>query len=66
MHNLRGEVVEIELALGDTRGHKLVNLLTQDHSEANARGRHRIILEPYGYHWYRMGGLGYLLDRTSY
>jgi len=66
IHNFRGEVVEIELALGDTRGHKLVNLLTQDHSEANARGRHRIILEPYGYHWYRMGGLGYLLDRTSY
>jgi maltose alpha-D-glucosyltransferase/alpha-amylase len=66
VHNFRGEVVEIELALGDSRGRRLVNLLTQDHSDADTRGRHRIILEPYGYHWYRMGGLGYLLDRTDY
>ena len=25
--------------------------------------RHRVVLEPYGYHWYRMGGLGYLHER---
>jgi maltose alpha-D-glucosyltransferase/alpha-amylase len=57
--------VQIELALDRRRGSKLVNLLTGDHSEANRRGRHRIVMEPYGYHWYRMGGLGYLLDRTD-
>jgi maltose alpha-D-glucosyltransferase/alpha-amylase len=57
--------VQIELALDRRRGSKLVNLLTGDHSEANGRGRHRIVMEPYGYHWYRMGGLGYLLDRTD-
>jgi maltose alpha-D-glucosyltransferase / alpha-amylase len=66
VHNFSGETVEIVLALGDTRGHRLANLLTQDHSDADARGRHRIVLAPYGYHWYRMGGLGYLLDRSSY
>jgi hypothetical protein len=27
--------------------------------------RHDIILEPYGYRWYRVGGLDYLLKRTE-
>jgi maltose alpha-D-glucosyltransferase/alpha-amylase len=66
LHNLRDAAVQIELRLPGERGNKLANLLTNDHSQADARGRHRIILEPYGYHWYRMGGLGYLLDRTEF
>jgi len=65
LHNLRDEAVEIELGVGREGGQKLVNLLTGDHSDADGRGRHRIVMEPYGYHWYRMGGLGYLLDRTD-
>ena len=66
IHNLTGESLEIDLRLGDQRGRKLVNLLTQDHSEADKRGHHHIVMEPYGYHWYRAGGLGYLLDRVDY
>jgi maltose alpha-D-glucosyltransferase/alpha-amylase len=66
MHNFRGEVVEVTLKLGDELGHRLVNLLADEHSEADARGRHQIILGPYGYRWFRMGGLGYLLDRSNY
>ena len=65
VHNLRGEPAEIQLRVGDERGRQLTNLLTQDHSQANGRGVHRIIMEPWGYHWYRAGGLGYLLDRTA-
>jgi hypothetical protein len=26
-------------------------------------GRHRLVMEGYGYRWYRVGGLDYLLDR---
>jgi maltose alpha-D-glucosyltransferase/alpha-amylase len=66
VHNFRDECVQIELSLDRDRGKKLTNLLTGDHSDADARGRHRIVMEPWGYHWYRMGGLGYLLDRTNY
>ena len=66
VHNLGGDTREVTLHLGDLAGRKLINLLTQDHSDADGRGRHHIILEPYGYRWYRIGGLGYLLDRTSY
>lgn len=65
IHNLRDEALQVKLSLDRDRGKKLVNLLTGDHSEADGRGRHRIAMEPYGYHWYRMGGLGYLLDRTN-
>jgi maltose alpha-D-glucosyltransferase/alpha-amylase len=66
VHNTASEVIEIELHLGDAAGRKLVNLLARDHSDADHRGRHHIIMEPYGYRWYRVGGLGYLLDRTDY
>src|SRR5438128_8024738 len=31
--------------------------LAEDHSRADSRGRHHILLEPYGYRWYRVGGL---------
>ncbi|HEX5064004.1 MAG TPA: alpha-glucosidase C-terminal domain-containing protein, partial [Kofleriaceae bacterium] len=66
LHNFAGEAIEIELHLGDQAGRKLRSLLTNGRSDADHRGRHHIIMEPYGYHWYRIGGLGYLLDRTSY
>jgi maltose alpha-D-glucosyltransferase/alpha-amylase len=43
----------------------LVNLLSEDHSLAGRSGTHRIVLEPYGYRWYRLGGLDYLLKRSE-
>ncbi|HYZ15295.1 MAG TPA: alpha-amylase family protein [Candidatus Acidoferrum sp.] len=42
----------------------LVNLLSDDHSRASD-GQHTIDLEPYGYRWYRVGGLDYLLRRSD-
>jgi maltose alpha-D-glucosyltransferase/alpha-amylase len=66
LHNVSGEAIEVELHLGDMPGRKLCNVLGPENSEADGRGRHHIILEPYGYRWYRVGGLGYLLDRTDY
>jgi maltose alpha-D-glucosyltransferase/alpha-amylase len=44
---------------------RLVNLLSTDHSVANESGKHCILIEPYGYRWYRAGGLSYLLKRTN-
>jgi maltose alpha-D-glucosyltransferase/alpha-amylase len=43
----------------------LVKLLTEDHSQANERGKHTLLLEAYGYRWYRVGGLDYLLKRSD-
>jgi maltose alpha-D-glucosyltransferase/alpha-amylase len=65
LHNLRGETTDVELALGDRGSYTFINLLAADHSHADARGRHHIILEPFGYRWFRVGGLGYLLDRDD-
>ena len=43
----------------------LVNLLSDDHSEAQPNGKHKLVIEGYGYRWYRAGGLDYLLRRTE-
>ncbi len=66
LHNLTGDAVEIELRLGDEPGRKLINLLHEAHSEADGRGVHRIVMDPYGFNWYRVGGLGYLMDRSPF
>lgn len=29
-------------------------------------GVHRIVMDPYGFNWYRVGGLGYILDRSPF
>ena len=46
------------------RAPSLVNLLSEDHSRADARGKHRLLMEGYGYRWYRVGGLDYILNRS--
>jgi maltose alpha-D-glucosyltransferase / alpha-amylase len=46
-------------------GECLVNLLSSDNSEADGSGRHYLLLEPYGYRWFRSGGLDYILKRSS-
>jgi maltose alpha-D-glucosyltransferase/alpha-amylase len=68
MHNLSSIPREIRLdtaAIGEN-SERLVNLLSSDHSCADESGEHRILFEPYGYRWYRVGGLDYLLKRTDF
>ncbi|MDQ6809687.1 MAG: alpha-amylase family protein [Verrucomicrobiota bacterium] len=66
VHNFHGEPREILLDVGvGEEGNLLVNLLTENHSSADGSGQHRIILEGYGYRWYRVGGLDYLLRRRD-
>jgi hypothetical protein len=67
VHNLDEKPREISFAVGlpGETGNLLVNLLTEDHSRAGARGRHRLLMEGYGYRWYRVGGLDYLLKRSD-
>jgi maltose alpha-D-glucosyltransferase/alpha-amylase len=67
LHNLDPKPREIAFRVGvdGDRGDLLVNLLTDDHSRAVKRGRHVVLLEPFGYRWYRVGGLDYLLNRSE-
>ncbi len=67
VHNLDEKPREIAFStkLPEGHGQLLINLLAEDHSRADSRGQHRIVLEPYGYRWYRVGGLDYLLKRSD-
>ena len=67
VHNLDEKPREVSFAAGlpEEAGKLLVNLLTEDHSQANEHGKHRLLLEAYGYRWYRVGGLDYLLKRND-
>jgi hypothetical protein len=75
---VRGRSLGIAVSLGGGRvrrsprprenaehGNLLVNLLAEDHSQADKDGRHRLVIEAYGYRWYRVGGLDYLLRRGA-
>jgi maltose alpha-D-glucosyltransferase/alpha-amylase len=67
VHNLAAEPRQtcLQLEVGATEKQDLVNLLTENHSYADDTGKHLILLEPYGYRWYRVGGLDYLLKRSD-
>lgn len=67
LHNFAAEPIEVEFKTGlaDQRGARLVNLLGDEHSEAKKNGKHCVCLESYGYRWYRVGGLDYLLNRSD-
>jgi maltose alpha-D-glucosyltransferase/alpha-amylase len=60
VHNLAGASRKVSLQVANHD--LLVNVLSEDHSRGK-HGGHRIALEPYGYRWYRVGGLDDLLHR---
>ena len=67
VHNLAPVPIEFEMAarqVGNS-GDVLINLLSEAHSRADRHGRHCMLLEPYGYRWFRVGGLDYLLKRSE-
>ncbi len=67
VHSLSAKPCEIRLNVGleGQESVRLVNLLSADHSIADDSGKHCILLEAYGYRWYRAGGLSYLLKRSD-
>lgn len=67
VHNLDDKPREISFSVGlsGETGRHLINLLAEDHSRADQRGRHTLLLEPYAYRWYRVGGLDYILKRSD-
>ena len=70
IHNLDAKPHEVQFSVGlegedAEHGKLLVNLLAEDHSRAGKNGKHRLVIEGYGYRWYRVGGLDYLLRRSE-
>ena len=56
--------VSFSVGTGPKQACSLINLLSDDHSQPIDGNKHRIFLEPYGYRWYRVCGLDYLLIRS--
>ena len=66
VHNLSSVPREVSfmVTIGSDEACTLVNLLSDNHSQAEEDHKHRVLLEPYGYRWYRVCGLDYLLKRS--
>jgi len=66
VHNLSPIPTEVKFGPKTKVDGQLINLLSNDHSFPDASGKHSMMLEPYGYRWFRIGGLDYLLKRTEF
>ena len=66
VHNLKGTPREVgfDVGLPSEAAGLLVNLLSEDHSRSRD-SRHHMLLEGFGYRWFRVGGLDYLLKRSA-
>jgi maltose alpha-D-glucosyltransferase/alpha-amylase len=65
VHNLSATPREIWLTLDSDGSGCLANLLSGENSKSDASGQHCLLLEPYGYRWFRVGGLDYILKRSA-
>ncbi|ARQ58445.1 UNVERIFIED_ORG: maltose alpha-D-glucosyltransferase/alpha-amylase [Rhizobium etli] len=66
LHNLHPHPSEISFDpdVGE-QGRKLIDIAEGASSEADDKGCHKVMLDAYGYRWYRVGGLDYLLRRKD-
>ena len=68
VHNLSAVPCEAWLNPTEKENDKncwLINVLSNEHSKAQESGKHCILLEPYGYRWYRMGDMNYVQRRSD-
>jgi maltose alpha-D-glucosyltransferase/alpha-amylase len=64
VHNLGADPLELRLKIpGEHTACPLINLLSANSSNADAKGRHAVTLEPYGYRWYRIDKRGHVPER---
>ncbi len=65
IHNFHDKPVEITFDAGiGGDGDILIDIADGTNSRTGA-GKHHMVLDPYGYRWYRAGGLDYLLKRSN-
>ncbi len=66
IHNFHDKPMEItfEAGVGED-GRILIDIADGTNSQADDSGKHHMLMEPYGYRWYRAGGLDYLLKRSD-
>jgi maltose alpha-D-glucosyltransferase/alpha-amylase len=55
VHNFDERPHEVTLRLEEEQSRRLVDLIHEDHSDADPRGRHRLSLDAHGYRWFSVG-----------
>ena len=66
IHSFHDKPVEISFRIEDNEDASvLIDILDGHDSHIDQGGKHRMVLEPYGFRWYRSGGLDYLLKRSE-
>jgi len=65
IHNFSEKPASVRIDSGP-EGDLCANLFAGEHSHALPNGKHRMVLEGYGYRWYRVGGMGHILKREKY
>jgi len=66
IHNFHDKPVEIGFSLNNEGNPgMLIDILDGHDSQATGTYEHHMVLEPYGFRWYRAGGLDYLLKRSE-
>jgi maltose alpha-D-glucosyltransferase/alpha-amylase len=63
VHNFADEACEVAVAIPGAEHTPLTDLLLPEHCAPDARGRHVLVLEPYGYRWFRVGPLLDVISR---
>jgi maltose alpha-D-glucosyltransferase/alpha-amylase len=61
VHNFDTRPHELSIRVGVEGGERLVSLLAEEESAADEKGVHRLVIDAFGYNWYRVGGLNYAL-----
>jgi maltose alpha-D-glucosyltransferase/alpha-amylase len=63
LHNFDEKPQEVGIRPGVRGGERLVNLLKEEESHSPPSGIHKMALESYGYRWFRVGDLNYVIHR---
>ncbi|MFD3003721.1 alpha-amylase family protein [Pontibacter toksunensis] len=63
LHNFDQKAHEVDLKLKQEKESKLIDLMANKESEADAKGVHHITLEAYGYRWFRAGDLSHMFRK---
>jgi maltose alpha-D-glucosyltransferase / alpha-amylase len=65
LHNFDEKPLEVVLTEKETGEKRLIDLMKNIESFADEKGRHTIILEAYGYRWFRAGNLEHLFTNNK-
>jgi maltose alpha-D-glucosyltransferase/alpha-amylase len=63
VHNFSPDSQRIEITPKAENNKTLYHLLEEQQSNGDDKGTHHLQIEAYGYHWFRLGSLAYILHR---